>query len=86
MRMGPTGFLWAWDKTNGDLLWEQTVSTRPQSTPMTYMYQGKQYVVMRVGGMEQKSKLVAFADVQTILSIADKCVFRFSKSLNPFSL
>ena len=61
MRMGPTGFLRAWDKTNGELIWEQTISTRPISTPMTYMHEGKQYVVIGVGGMDQKSELVAFA-------------------------
>jgi len=61
MRMGPTGFLRAFDKTNGDLVWERTVRSRPLSTPMTYMHQGKQYVVIGVGGMEQKSELIAFA-------------------------
>ena len=61
MRMGPTGWLRAWDKTNGDLIWEQMIASRPISTPMTYMHQGKQYIVVGVGGMEQKSQLIAFA-------------------------
>ena len=26
MRMGPTGYLRAFDKTNGDLVWEQTIA------------------------------------------------------------
>ena len=31
------GFLRAWDKTNGNLVWERTIGSRPLSTPMTYM-------------------------------------------------
>ena len=61
MRMGNTGYLRAFDKTDGKLVWEKTIQSTPHGTPMTYMHQGKQYIVLAIGGMRQKSELVAFA-------------------------
>ena len=61
MRMGSTGYLRAFDKTDGKLVWEKTIQSTPHGTPMTYMHRGKQYIVLAVGGLRQKSELLAFA-------------------------
>ncbi|MGD9719755.1 MAG: pyrroloquinoline quinone-dependent dehydrogenase [Pirellulales bacterium] len=61
LRMGDTGYLRAFDKTDGKLVWEKRIDSTPHGTPMTYSHQGKQYIVLAVGGLRQKSELVAFA-------------------------
>jgi quinoprotein glucose dehydrogenase len=61
MRMGKTGFLRAFDKATGELLLEREIDATPHGTPMTYLDGGKQYIVLAVGGMGQKSELLAFA-------------------------
>jgi len=61
MRMGREGWLRAFDKTTGEVVWAERISSTPHGTPMTYLHQGKQYVVMAVGGMGQPDELLAFA-------------------------
>lgn len=61
MRMGTTGYLRAFDKATGKLLLERQIDATPHGTPMTYLAGGKQYIVLAVGGMGQKSELLAFA-------------------------
>jgi len=61
LRMGRTGFLRAFDKTNGKLVWERPIDATPHGTPMTCLAGGKQYIVLAVGGMGQKSELLALA-------------------------
>ena len=67
MRMGSAGTLSAFDKTTGELLAELAVEPTPHGNPMTYLYGGRQYVVIAVGGESlgggspQTSELVAFA-------------------------
>jgi quinoprotein glucose dehydrogenase len=60
-RMGATGFLRAWDKLNGELVWEHRVDLTPHGTPMTYLHEGRQYIVFSVGGLGQEGRLLAFA-------------------------
>ena len=60
-RQGARGHLRAFDKKNGDLLWEYEMEPTPHGTPMTYMHEGKQYVVLAAGGDGQPSQLIAFA-------------------------
>ena len=49
------------DKDTGAHLWEAVPPiTGPMATPMTYMYKGKQYVVMAVGN-GLNAGLVAYA-------------------------
>jgi quinoprotein glucose dehydrogenase len=43
---GGANVLRAYDKTNGKVLAELTLPARPSATPMTYMVDGKQYVVI----------------------------------------
>lgn len=38
------------DKTNGKLLWEYKLPAGGYATPATYMYKGKQYIVIAAGG------------------------------------
>ncbi len=61
MRMGPTGYLRAWDKTTGEQVWEHDIDLTPHGTPMTYLHDGRQYVVFAAGGLGQNSELIAFA-------------------------
>lgn len=44
------GFLRAFNTTNGEILWEAMLPAGGQATPMTYQWQGKQYVVIAAGG------------------------------------
>ena len=60
-RTGDEGYLRAWDKLTGELVWETKFSPTAHGTPMTYMHDGKQYIVLAAGGMGQKSELLAFA-------------------------
>jgi quinoprotein glucose dehydrogenase len=40
----------AFDLNTGSLLWEHALPASAQATPMTYIYKGKQYVVIAAGG------------------------------------
>lgn len=60
-RMGTTGFIRAYDKSTGELLWGHRVDVTPHGTPMTYLHEGRQYVVFSAGGLGQESRLYAFA-------------------------
>ncbi len=55
----------AYDKKNGDLLWETLLPAAGFATPSTYEVNGKQYVVIACGGTKLQSpsgdRLVAFA-------------------------
>jgi|TARA_Y100000310_G_scaffold327305_1_gene393435 quinoprotein glucose dehydrogenase len=54
-------FLRAFDKSNGEVLWEQRMNLAPHGTPMTYVHAGRQYVVVAAGGVGEEAQLVAFA-------------------------
>jgi quinoprotein glucose dehydrogenase len=55
----PTKFR-AYDKATGASLWEIEAPLRPLASPMTYSFQGKQYVVVAAGG-GLNAELIAFA-------------------------
>jgi quinoprotein glucose dehydrogenase len=50
----------AYDKATGTPLWEFEPELRPLASPMTYLFQGKQYVVVAAGG-GLNAELIAFA-------------------------
>jgi quinoprotein glucose dehydrogenase len=53
----------AYDKKTGSIVWETTVPTGPvQSLPMTYMLNGKQYIVFATGNAQRQTpaQLVAY--------------------------
>jgi quinoprotein glucose dehydrogenase len=52
--------LHAVDKKNGEDIWTYPFPRRTSGTPMTFMYQGKQYVVIATGSGSE-STLIAFA-------------------------
>ena len=49
----------AYDKRNGDLIAEIPLPANATGAPMTYMYHGKQFVVVAVGGSNLPAELVA---------------------------
>jgi quinoprotein glucose dehydrogenase len=65
MRMGEKGWIAAFDKKDGALVWEHEITPTPHGNPMTYLHQGRQYIVVSGGGSlagkPQPSELVAFA-------------------------
>jgi quinoprotein glucose dehydrogenase len=61
-RQPPT--LQALDKATGKLIWSTELPLGP-STPLTYLHQGRQYIVMAMGGGAQ-AEVVAFALPSTI--------------------
>jgi glucose dehydrogenase len=51
----------AYDKKTGRVLWEKDLDAGTTGAPMSYMYQGKQYIVVAVGGVKHSPELVALA-------------------------
>jgi len=49
----------AFDKATGRVLWETELPAGTTGAPMTYLFQGKQYIVIAVGGREHPGELVA---------------------------
>jgi quinoprotein glucose dehydrogenase len=54
-------FLRAFDKKTGAVRWEKKMSEPPYGTPMTYLHEGRQYLVVATGGAGVPGRLVAFA-------------------------
>jgi glucose dehydrogenase len=57
---GGSGFR-AFDKKTGDVVWQMELSHGATGAPMTYLHEGRQYIVLPLGGVDQKSELVALA-------------------------
>ncbi len=56
------GVLRAYDKDTGEVVWEHRAKPKFYGTPMTYILDGKQYIVVAVGGLgKQPAYLVAYA-------------------------
>ena len=51
----------ALDKATGETLWSIDLGAGQNNTPMTYMHDGKQYVVVAVGSTDYPAELVALA-------------------------
>jgi glucose dehydrogenase len=51
----------AYDKTNGNVLWDVELPAGTSGAPMTYLFEGKQYVVVAIGGKKYPAEWVAFA-------------------------
>jgi glucose dehydrogenase len=49
----------AYDKATGAPVWDFTPPLRPMASPMTYMYQGVQYLVVAAGS-GASAELIAF--------------------------
>jgi len=55
------GVMRAFDKATGSLIWKQPIDTGPRGLPMTYLHEGKQYLVFGVGGGDSPGGLRAYA-------------------------
>ena len=51
----------AYDKATGDMIWETELPAGVSGAPMTYLHEGKQYIVMPVSGPDHENELVALA-------------------------
>jgi len=47
------------DKENGQTIWETELGAGVTAAPMTYLYKGKQYVVVAIGGSDHPAEFVA---------------------------
>ena len=51
----------AWDKRTGDVVWETELAAGTSGAPMTYLADGRQFVVVAIGDRETTGRLVALA-------------------------
>ncbi|MBM3773025.1 MAG: pyrroloquinoline quinone-dependent dehydrogenase [Acidimicrobiia bacterium] len=51
----------ALDKATGATVWETEMGAGATGAPMTYVYNGKQYVVLAIGGREHPAELLAYS-------------------------
>ncbi|MDA0328651.1 MAG: pyrroloquinoline quinone-dependent dehydrogenase [Gemmatimonadetes bacterium] len=51
----------AWDKTTGEVVWEMDLAAGTSGAPMTYMSDGRQYIVVAIGDRNTTGRLVALA-------------------------
>jgi quinoprotein glucose dehydrogenase len=51
----------AFDKATGRVLWEMELPAGATGAPMSYMFNGKQYIVVATGWKETAGELVALA-------------------------
>lgn len=51
----------AYDKKNGEVVWEIDLGAGTTSPPISYMFEGKQYIVVGVGGKDHPAELVALS-------------------------
>jgi quinoprotein glucose dehydrogenase len=51
----------AYDKTTGEVLWETELPAGTTGAPMTYMFAGKQYIVVAVGDWDHPAEFVALS-------------------------
>ncbi len=51
----------AFDKSNGELVWEIDLPSNCTGSPMTYETKGKQYIVIPIGGADEPAELVALS-------------------------
>ncbi len=51
----------ALDKATGAILWETEFAAGTTGAPMTYMYAGKQYIVVAIGGVDADAEYIALA-------------------------
>ena len=55
----------AYDKATGKVVWETDLPAGTTGGPMTYMHEGKQYIVVAVGGSEQPAEYVALGNCRS---------------------
>ena len=51
----------AWDKETGEVVWEMNLPAGTSGAPMTYLSNGRQFVVVAVGDRDTSGRLIALA-------------------------
>jgi quinoprotein glucose dehydrogenase len=51
----------AWDKRTGDVVWEIDLPAGTSGAPMTYLADGRQFIVVAIGDRDTRGRLVALA-------------------------
>jgi quinoprotein glucose dehydrogenase len=51
----------AYDKASGDVVWEMALPAGTNGSPMAYMHEGKQYIVLPIGSASHGGEWVALA-------------------------
>jgi quinoprotein glucose dehydrogenase len=51
----------AYDKATGDVVWEVELPAGVTGAPITYMFEGKQYIVVAISGRKHPGEFVAFS-------------------------
>jgi quinoprotein glucose dehydrogenase len=51
----------AYDKATGERLWEFELPAGTTGAPMTYMFDGKQYIVVAVGSTDVPAEFIALS-------------------------
>ncbi len=51
----------AWDKDTGEVVWEMQLPAGTSGAPMTYLADGRQYIVVAIGDRNTRGRLVALA-------------------------
>jgi quinoprotein glucose dehydrogenase len=51
----------AFDKATGGVLWETDLPAGTTGAPITYMFQGKQFIVVAIGGIDHPGEFVALS-------------------------
>ena len=60
-RFGGGKMFRAYDKDTGDVLWEMELPAGTAGAPMTYMADGRQYVVVAVGDANRPAEFIALS-------------------------
>jgi quinoprotein glucose dehydrogenase len=51
----------AFDKATGGVVWETGLGAGTTGTLITYLFRGRQYIVVAIGGQNHAAEFVAFA-------------------------
>jgi len=51
----------AFDKSNGAVVWETELPAGTTGTPITYLFEGKQYIVVAIGSHDSRAEYIALA-------------------------
>ena len=51
----------AFDKNTGAVVWETTFEAGSNGSPITYLHEGKQYVVLPIGSLSHQGEWIALA-------------------------
>ena len=51
----------AYDKATGEVIWTKELEAGTTGAPMSYMHEGKQYIVVAIGGRDREAEWVALA-------------------------